>query len=123
MLNRAAAELDVPLKVTGVLDEEPAAAFEVVMITSLERGPTALGVKRAENENWFPAARVRGKVGRFSLTSAKFALPETLKAVTVVATLAVQVIGSASDVPLTEVLAKLMGPVQLRGRLTGEPKA
>lgn len=123
MLKSAVAELELPLKVTGVLEEEPAAAFDVVIITSLDSGPTALGVKRAWNENWRPAARVNGKPGRLSLTSAKFAFPEMLKAVTVVATLAVQVIGSASEEPLTDVFAKLIGPSHLSGRLTGDPKA
>jgi hypothetical protein len=121
--NRPAAELAVPLSVTGVVDDDPAAALDVAMITSLESGPTAFGVKRAWNVNCALAARVKGRVGRLSFTSAKFALPETLKLLTVVATLAVQVMGSALEVPLTEVFAKLMGPVQLSGRLTGEPKA
>lgn len=122
IVKRAAAELEVPLKVIGVLDEEPAAALEVVITTSLESGPTAFGVNRVWNENCCPAVRTNGKVGRVSLDIAKLA-PVRLKAVIVVPTLAVQVIGSASDVPLTDVFAKLTGPVQLSGRLTGEPNA
>jgi hypothetical protein len=82
MAKRPAAELDVPLRVTGVVEEEPAAALDVAMITSLESGPTAFGVKRAWKANCFPAASIKGSVGRLSFTSAKFVLPETLKEVT-----------------------------------------
>ena len=123
MLNKAAAEFDVPVNVTGVLDEDPAALLEVEMRTSLESGPTCLGMNCAWKENCPPAARGKGRVGKLPLTSTKLGLPEMVKAVTVVATFAVQVTESGSEVPLMEVLGKAIGPVQLRGRLTGEPNA
>lgn len=44
MLKRAAAEFDVPVNVTGVLDEDPAAWLDVEIRTSLESGPTCLGM-------------------------------------------------------------------------------
>ena len=66
---------------------------------------------------------VKGRVGKLPLTSTKFGFPEIVNAVTEVATFAVQVTESGSEVPLMEVLGKAIGPVQLRGRFTGEPNA
>ena len=123
MLKRAAAEFDVPVNVTGVLDEDPAAWLDVEIRTSLESGPTCLGLNRAWKVNFCPAVSVKGTVGKLPLTSTKLGLPEMVKAVTVVATFAVQVTESGSEVPLMEVLGKAIGPVQLRGRFTGEPNA
>ena len=88
--NRAEAEFDVPVSVTGVFDADPAAWFVVEMTASLERGPIWTGAKRALKENDFPAARVNGTAGVLSIT--KLGLPEMLKLLTVVATLAVQLI-------------------------------
>ena len=74
-------------------------------------------------ENFCPAVSVKGRVGKLPLTSTKFGFPEIVNAVTEVATFAVQVTESGSEVPLMEVLGKAIGPVQLRGRFTGEPNA
>lgn len=89
------------------------------MRTSEERTPTTFGVKVAWKANVPPAARVSGRAMAPLKTKSLVSPSVTLTICVAMLALHVIVCG-AVGIPVSE-MPKL-APVQLRGRLTGEPK-
>jgi hypothetical protein len=113
-------EFAVPFKVIGTELEYLATLFVVLTIMSLDNKPTVEGPKVAFRLNVWPAVRVKGVVTAAIL---KFALPVNATLFTVRPMLALQVMVIGADTLPMAVFANVYGEEQLRGRLTGEPKA